>query len=81
MSPAIEAAAASQAALVDGRTVLITLVCVALAGVAAVVAQVLVRLIFFFTNVSFYGRFSFAEAMPWDNRLASAWSSSRSSAR
>jgi H+/Cl- antiporter ClcA len=70
MGPAIEAAGmASQAALVDGRTVLITLVCVALAGVAAVVAQVLVGLIFLVTNVSFYGRFSFAEATPWENHL------------
>jgi hypothetical protein len=77
MGPAIEAAGtASQAALVDGRTVMITFICIGLAAVTAVVAQALVRLIFFVTNLSFYGRLSFTRRRR--GSITSGWASSSS---
>jgi len=70
MGPAMEVAeVAGQAALVDGRAVLIAAVCVGLAVAAALVAQGLVRLIALITNLSFYGRVSFAPVDPWQHRL------------
>jgi chloride channel protein, CIC family len=73
MGPAMEAAAvSSQAALMDARAVLICAICIVLAIVAACVAQVLVHLIAFFTNLFFYGRLSIHDATPWDHHLG-AW--------
>src|SRR6478735_12769138 len=73
MGPSIEAVEMpSQVALVDRRLGVIVSLCVALAAVAAVVAQGLVRLIALITNLSFHGRFSFADASPWDHHLG-AW--------
>jgi CIC family chloride channel protein len=73
MGPAIEAAAMpSQAALVGGRTAMLCLICILLAAAAALVAEGLVHLISLFTNLCFYGRFSFAEATPWHHSLG-AW--------
>ena len=73
MGPAMEVAAVSgQLALMDRRAVLVCFICIALAVVAAVVAQGLVHLIAFFTNLCFYGRLSFHEATPWGHQLG-AW--------
>ncbi|MGB7160542.1 MAG: chloride channel protein [Tepidisphaeraceae bacterium] len=70
MGPAMEVAAvSSQLALMDGRAVLICAICVALAVAAAFVAQLLVHLIAFFTNLFFYGRLSFHETTPWNHQL------------
>ena len=70
MGPAMEAVAvSSQAALMDARAVLICAICIVLAIVAACVAQVLVHLIAFFTNLFFYGRLSIHDATPWDHHL------------
>src|SRR3954463_15272551 len=70
MGPSIEAVEMpSQAALVDRRLGLIVVLCVALAAVAAVVAQGLMWLIALITNLSFHGKFSAAGASPWDNHL------------
>ena len=70
MGPAMEVAQMSgQAALVDRRAVMIAFVCMALAAAAALVAQGLVRLIAFITNLSFYGRASFKPVDPWHHHL------------
>ena len=60
MGPALEAAdVPMRSGLVDRRTVYICLLCIVLAVVAALTAQVLVRLIVLITNISFYGKPSF----------------------
>jgi H+/Cl- antiporter ClcA/predicted transcriptional regulator len=70
MGPAMAVAdVPSQLALVDERVVLLCVICVALAVVAAFVAEGLVHLIALFTNLSFYGRFSFRRAWPANNQL------------
>src|SRR6476660_2342235 len=70
MGPAMEVAEmAGQAALVDRRAVVIAAVCIVLAAAAALVAQGLVRLIAFITNLSFYGRASFKPVNPWEHHL------------
>jgi len=51
------------------RTIILCLIAVAIGGVAVVVARVLVALISFFTNLSFYGHLSLAEASPVGNTL------------
>jgi H+/Cl- antiporter ClcA len=56
---------------VDRRVVLISLICVALGGMAALVAQVLMHLIWFITNISFHGLFSFEHGTPPVNNLGS----------
>ncbi len=55
--------------LVDRRVVYICALSVLTALAAGVVAQILTRLIAFFTNLSFFGRLSFAPVSPADNQL------------
>lgn len=57
---------------VDRRTVGISALAVALGGVAAVIAQVLVRLIALVTNVAYHGRVDLHAARPADHHLG-AW--------
>src|SRR5439155_6597153 len=54
---------------VDRRVVVISLVAIALAGVAAVVAQLLMRLIWLITGVAFHGTWSLKPSTPLDNHL------------
>jgi H+/Cl- antiporter ClcA len=66
----LEAVAATrQAAAINGRVVAITGISCGIAIVAALVAQLLTRLIGFITNLAFYGRISFDFVSPADNRL------------
>lgn len=58
-----------RAALVDGRTVFICGVSILLAAAAALVAQLLVRLIGLITNISFFGRVSTEFTSPAENHL------------
>ncbi|HUN82446.1 MAG TPA: chloride channel protein [Phycisphaerae bacterium] len=58
-----------RASLVDGRTVFICGISVLLAAAAALVAQVLVRLIGLITNISFFGRVSTEFTSPAENHL------------
>jgi H+/Cl- antiporter ClcA/CBS domain-containing protein len=53
-----------RAALVDARTVFVCGLAILTAAAAALAAQLLVRLIALFTNLSFYGRFSLAHVAP-----------------
>jgi H+/Cl- antiporter ClcA len=70
MGPALEQANVPVASLpVDRRVVLLSLVAIALAGAAAIVAQILVRLIWLITGIAFHGRFSFERATPLGNHL------------
>jgi H+/Cl- antiporter ClcA len=70
MGPALAAADVPVTSLpVDRRVVIISFVAVALAAVAALVAQVLMRLIFLITNISFHGTFSFARGQLPENTL------------
>jgi H+/Cl- antiporter ClcA len=70
MGPVLEAAdVPMRTGLVDRRTVILCLICVTLAIVSALTAQVLVRLIALITNLSFYGRFSFQHAAPTTEKL------------
>jgi H+/Cl- antiporter ClcA len=70
MGPALEAAdVPMRTGLVDRRTVYICLLCIVLAVVAALTAQVLVRLIVLITNLSFYGRFSLEHLRPTTEKL------------
>lgn len=55
--------------LVDGRVLWICFLAVGLGGAMAVVSQMLLGTIYFFTNLSFYGRLSIAPANPADNQL------------
>src|SRR6185436_9734480 len=57
------------AAIVDRRTVFISAVSILLAVAAACVAQFLVRLIGFVTNLAFFGRLSTSFASPAGNHL------------
>ena len=54
------------------RIIRISALAIAVAIVAGVVAQALLKLITFVTNLSFYGRFSFADVTPAQNHLG-AW--------
>ncbi|HVW02050.1 MAG TPA: chloride channel protein, partial [Planctomycetaceae bacterium] len=58
-----------QVAIVDRRVLAICGLALALGIVAAVIAQFLVRLIAFVTNLAFFTRFSIAEVSPADNTL------------
>jgi len=58
-----------QSSLVDGRTLRLAFLAIGLGVAAACAALLLTRLIDFFTNVSFYGRFSVAPASPEHNQL------------
>jgi H+/Cl- antiporter ClcA len=70
MGPAMEVAAVSaQGGVMDARAVLICVVCMLIAMAAAVIAEVLVRLIALVTNISFHGRFTWHDASPWDHHL------------
>jgi H+/Cl- antiporter ClcA len=65
MGPSLEQSHVPIASMpVDGRVVLISGVAIVLAAVAAVVAQILMHLIWFITNVSFHGTFSFEHGAP-----------------
>ena len=73
LAPTLEDAhAPRQSAIVNLRVVILSLVSIALAAVAALVAQALTRLIGLVTNLSFYGRFSFDFTSPAYNHLG-AW--------
>lgn len=53
----------------DPRVIRISALSMAVAALAAVVGQVLLKAIAFFTQLFFFGRFSLAPASPADNRL------------
>src|SRR3954466_7519918 len=73
LGPVLEAAnVPGRTATVDRRTVFVCLLSIILAVAAALAAQVLVRLITLFTNLSFYGRFSFEYVRPTTEHLG-AW--------
>ena len=55
--------------LVDSRVFYISAISMFVGALVALVAQGLTRLIFFFTNLCFYGTVSFAYAMPYDHHL------------
>lgn len=54
----------AESSLVDGRIVLISLICIALAVAAALIAQGLMHLIWMITRFSFYGEFSWGYITP-----------------
>ena len=54
---------------IDRRTVVVSLICVAIGIVAGFAARVLIDLINFVTNLSFFGRLSTAPASPLGNQL------------
>ncbi len=55
-----------QSALIDRRTLQICIPAILLGLVAGVAARILIALIALFTNVAFFGRFSFTESSPAD---------------
>lgn len=59
----------SQTSSIDARILLISALAVGVGVAAAFIAQGLMRLIWFCTNLSFYGRASFAFASPEQNHL------------
>ncbi len=59
----------TRAALVDRRVAVISIISILVALAAGVIAQGLIRLIGFITNVSFYGRFSFEFVSPAHHHL------------
>ncbi|MFO0947264.1 MAG: chloride channel protein [Planctomycetota bacterium] len=59
----------SHTVLVDSRVLLVTMVAMGTGVLSAIVAQLLMGLIGFFTNLSFYGRFSTAMVSPANNSL------------
>jgi len=70
LGPALEAARApSQIPLVSLRTIYISALSIGIACAAGVVARVLTALIGLITNLSFFGRFSFAFNSPAGNHL------------
>ena len=70
MGPALEAARVPpERTLVDRRVVFVSALAVVIALAAGVVAQVLTRLIWLVTNISFYGRFSTEYVTPAANQL------------
>ena len=70
MGPALaQARVPPERALVDRRVVFICALSVVIALAAGVVARLLVGLIAFFTNLSFFGRLSTAAVSPADNHL------------
>ncbi len=58
-----------QQAQFDKRSILLTLGCILLASATVFIAQGLQALIALFTNISFYGRFSFEGISPAGNKL------------
>jgi H+/Cl- antiporter ClcA/CBS domain-containing protein len=70
LGPTLESAhVPAQSSLVDARVVFICFLAIAVAVIAAFIAQGLMRLIWFCTNFSFYGRISFNRASPEQNHL------------
>ena len=70
LGPTLESALVpAQAASVDSRVVLICAVAVVVGIAAAFIAQGLMHLIWFCTNLCFYGKASFAYASPEQNHL------------
>jgi chloride channel protein, CIC family len=70
LAPALEAARApSQIPLVSLRTIYISALSIVIACAAGAVARVLTALIGLITNLSFFGRFSFAFSSPAGNHL------------
>src|SRR5918911_2146849 len=70
LSPTLAAARVPpERVLVDRRVVFISILAVVIAMAAGAVAQILTRLIWFVTNVSFYGRFSAQYVTPAANTL------------
>jgi chloride channel protein, CIC family len=70
MAPTLEAAALPpRSTLVDARVVFICGLTILLAIAAGAIAQFLMRLIALFTNIFFYGRFSWAAVSPAGNHL------------
>ena len=70
LGPILEAASVPpQTSLVDARVVFISALAIGVGIAAAFIAQGLMRLIFFCTNVSFYGKASFVHASPEHNHL------------
>src|SRR5262249_19192820 len=61
------------AALVDRRVVLISALAILVAFAAAVIAQILMHLIWLITNISFHGRFSVAYGTPPLTRAEFHW--------
>jgi H+/Cl- antiporter ClcA len=59
----------AQTSSVDARVVFISALAVGVGVAAAFIAQGLMHLIWFCTNVSFYGKLSFAHASPEQNHL------------
>jgi CIC family chloride channel protein len=70
MAPAIHIAQVPRhPTLVDSRVLFISGICIGVGALVAFVAQALTHLIYFFTNLCFYGKLSFGFAMPFDNQL------------
>ncbi|WP_428940790.1 chloride channel protein [Fontivita pretiosa] len=70
IGPALaQAGVPPRSSLIDSRVVLLCAITIVLAVAAALLAEVLVHLIALFTNVSFYGRFSFQSATPTTQKL------------
>jgi H+/Cl- antiporter ClcA/predicted transcriptional regulator len=70
LGPTLEATGTGGLAPPDVRRVVyLSGLAIALAVVAGLVAQLLTRLIAFFTNIAFYGRFSFQTVTPWNHQL------------
>ena len=59
----------AQYTIVDRRVMLLCGIAILLGVSAAFVAEILVGLINFFTNLAFFGRFSFSDVSPADNQL------------
>jgi H+/Cl- antiporter ClcA/CBS domain-containing protein len=74
MGPALDASAVpSQTTLVDRRVVFICVLSILLAAAAACIAQLLMRLIWLITNISFHGRFAWDYATPPTTRADMHW--------
>ncbi|MBX3379094.1 MAG: chloride channel protein [Phycisphaeraceae bacterium] len=75
VSPSLESVIAaahvppSAGSLLDRHTVWLGVMCLGLGVVAALCAQLLIRLIALITNLSFFGKLSFAGALPASNHL------------
>lgn len=70
MADALTAASApTKATLVDVRVVLVTGLSMVIAAAAALIAQVLMHLIWFITGLSFHGRLSVSPQSPLENHL------------
>jgi H+/Cl- antiporter ClcA/predicted transcriptional regulator len=68
-NPVLDAAVPPPTVLLDRRVLQISGMAIGTGIAAALSAQVLVRMIYFFTNLAFYGRLAIAPASPADNQL------------